>query len=146
MTEEQKKKLADLESEVKGKLEKILTADQIKQIEQMPPPGPPNDGPDGPPKGKKDGGKKGGKKDGEKKGDDKKGDKKDGDKKGDDDGPKKGKGRPEPENEQSKSDIVPSGIQWFATWDAGRAEANRTVKPILLVSAAPHCAGVSGIW
>lgn len=38
------------------------------------------------------------------------------------------------------------GIQWFATWESGLAEANRTGRPILLVSAAPHCAGVSGIW
>ena len=38
------------------------------------------------------------------------------------------------------------GIQWFATWDSARAEATRTGRPILLVSAAPHCAGVSGIW
>jgi hypothetical protein len=41
---------------------------------------------------------------------------------------------------------MPAGIQWFATWAAARAEAVRTGKPILLVSAAPHCAGVSGIW
>jgi hypothetical protein len=28
----------------------------------------------------------------------------------------------------------------------GLAEAKRTGKPILFVSAAPHCAGVSGMW
>ena len=39
-----------------------------------------------------------------------------------------------------------NSIQWFATLKAGLAEAQRTGKPILLVSAAPHCAGVSGIW
>jgi hypothetical protein len=38
------------------------------------------------------------------------------------------------------------GIQWFTTWEAGKAEAERTGRPILFVSAAPHCAGVSGIW
>jgi len=38
------------------------------------------------------------------------------------------------------------GVQWFATWDSAWAEAARTRRPILLVSAAPHCAGVSGIW
>ena len=37
-------------------------------------------------------------------------------------------------------------IQWFATLDRGLAEAKRTGKPILLVSGAPHCAGVSGMW
>jgi hypothetical protein len=37
-------------------------------------------------------------------------------------------------------------IQWYATLDRGLAEAKRTGKPILLVSGAPHCAGVSGMW
>jgi hypothetical protein len=39
-----------------------------------------------------------------------------------------------------------AGIQWFATWESGVAEAKSTGQPILLVSAAPHCAGVPGIW
>ncbi|HJZ93962.1 MAG TPA: hypothetical protein VKE40_24015 [Gemmataceae bacterium] len=39
-----------------------------------------------------------------------------------------------------------AAIQWFTTWEAGEAEAGRTGRPILFVSAAPHCAGVSGIW
>ncbi len=39
-----------------------------------------------------------------------------------------------------------AGIQWFAIWESGLREARRTGRPILLVSAAPHCAGVSGIW
>lgn len=38
------------------------------------------------------------------------------------------------------------GIQWFTTWESAKAEAARTSRPILLVSAAPHCGGVSGIW
>lgn len=38
------------------------------------------------------------------------------------------------------------GIQWFATLERGLAEAKRAGKPILFVSAAPHCAGVSGMW
>jgi hypothetical protein len=37
-------------------------------------------------------------------------------------------------------------IQWYATLDRGLAEAKRTGRPILLVSDAPHCAGVSGMW
>jgi hypothetical protein len=37
-------------------------------------------------------------------------------------------------------------IAWFGTWEAGLAEAKRTNRPILLVSAAPHCHGVPGIW
>jgi len=39
-----------------------------------------------------------------------------------------------------------ASIQWYATLDRGLAEAKRTGKPILFVSAAPHCAGVSGMW
>jgi hypothetical protein len=38
------------------------------------------------------------------------------------------------------------GIQWFATLERGLAEARRTGKPILFLSAAPHCGGISGIW
>jgi ABC-type sugar transport system substrate-binding protein len=38
------------------------------------------------------------------------------------------------------------GIQWFTSWEAAKAEAAKTGRPILLVSAAPHCAGVSGLW
>ena len=40
----------------------------------------------------------------------------------------------------------PVGIAWYATWESGLAEAKRTGRPILLLAAAPHCAGVSGIW
>jgi hypothetical protein len=43
----------------------------------------------------------------------------------------------------NKSEVL---IQWFATLDRGLVEAKRTGKPILFVSAAPHCAGVSGMW
>ena len=45
-----------------------------------------------------------------------------------------------------RADRPAGGIQWFATLDSARAEAERTGRPILLVSAAPHCSGVSGIW
>ena len=44
---------------------------------------------------------------------------------------------------------VPSaqgGIVWYGTLRAGVAEARRTNRPILLISAAPHCHNVSGIW
>ena len=37
-------------------------------------------------------------------------------------------------------------IQWFGTLERGLAEADRTGKPILLVSGAPHCSGVPGMW
>lgn len=39
-----------------------------------------------------------------------------------------------------------AAIPWYATLSRGLAEAKRTGKPILFVSAAPHCAGVSGMW
>ena len=38
------------------------------------------------------------------------------------------------------------GIQWFATWESGKREAERSGRPIMLVSAAPHAGGVSGCW
>lgn len=42
--------------------------------------------------------------------------------------------------------LAGGGIQWIGTLDAGLAEATRTNRPILLVSAAPHCHEVPGIW
>jgi hypothetical protein len=101
LTREQREEISKLESEVKARLEKILTDEQKKKIETLRPPGP-----GGPPR---DGGKPG-------------------------------------KKESPKTGAAPAGIQWFATWESGLCEAQRTAKPILLVSAAPHCAGVSGIW
>jgi hypothetical protein len=37
-------------------------------------------------------------------------------------------------------------IAWFASWESGLAEAQRTNRPILLMSAAPQCHGVPGMW
>ena len=37
-------------------------------------------------------------------------------------------------------------IQWFGTWKGGLAEAQRTQRPIFLISAAPECHSVPGIW
>ncbi len=39
-----------------------------------------------------------------------------------------------------------AGIQWFGTLDGGMEEAKRTGKPILLMSAAPQCHNISGVW
>ena len=39
-----------------------------------------------------------------------------------------------------------AAIQWYATWDSGLAAAKATGRPILLVSAAPHCHEAPGIW
>ncbi|HET6382084.1 MAG TPA: hypothetical protein VFJ58_01725 [Armatimonadota bacterium] len=38
------------------------------------------------------------------------------------------------------------GIQWFTRLKDGLAEAKRTGKPILYLSAAPSCGGVPGVW
>lgn len=37
-------------------------------------------------------------------------------------------------------------IGWYGTLQSGLAAARQNGKPILLVSAAPQCLGVSGIW
>ena len=51
LTEDQQKQIAALEAEVKAKLEKILTPEQLQQLKQMRPPGRPGGtgggGPDG---------------------------------------------------------------------------------------------------
>ena len=38
------------------------------------------------------------------------------------------------------------GIQWFTHLKDGLAEAKRTGRPILFLSAAPSCGGVPGVW
>ena len=47
---------------------------------------------------------------------------------------------------QGREGTPAGGIAWYASLESGLREAKRTGKPILLVAAAPHCAGVSGIW
>ena len=37
-------------------------------------------------------------------------------------------------------------IAWHGTWEGGLAEAQRTGKPIMLVSAVPQCHSVPGVW
>ncbi len=133
LSDEQNKQLDQLEKEVKERLLKILTDTQKTKLEELrkrrpggpggpggaggPPRGGPGGGPGGPPPAGPD-------------------------------------GPPRPDRDQPpaeappvvKADATSSGIAWFATWKSGLAEAQRTGKPIFLVSAAPHCGGVSGIW
>ena len=59
---------------------------------------------------------------------------------------KDGEKKDKKDKDNVRMDRPAGGIQWFATLDSARAEAKRTGRPILLVSAAPHCSGVSGIW
>ena len=51
---------------------------------------------------------------------------------------------PEPYREIASE--YPAGVAWWGTWDGALSEAKRTGKPILLLSAAPHCHVVPGIW
>lgn len=117
LTKQQQAEIARLEQEVRARLSKILTAEQKKKVENFRPRGPRRPG--GPPRGRPDRPPPG----------------RDGD-------------RPErpdaPGKEATKN--TAAGIQWFATWESGLSAARRTGRPILLVSAAPHCAGVSGTW
>ncbi len=39
-----------------------------------------------------------------------------------------------------------TGIAWFGTWERGFRVAKATGRPILLLSAAPQCHGISGLW
>ncbi|MDA1053745.1 MAG: hypothetical protein O3C40_25130 [Planctomycetota bacterium] len=40
----------------------------------------------------------------------------------------------------------PARIAWYGQLKDGLAEAQRTGRPILLVSGAPQCHGVPGVW
>lgn len=57
--------------------------------------------------------------------------------------------KPDPDAQalmQASPSPLPESIAWYTDLDAGLAEAKRTGKPILLMSAAPSCSGVSGVW
>ena len=41
---------------------------------------------------------------------------------------------------------VSTGIAWYGVLSDGLKEAKRTGKPILLITAAPQCSGVPGMW
>jgi hypothetical protein len=154
LTDEQQEQLARLERETKDRLLKILTPEQRKKLQEGRPRGP--RGPGGPPDGP------GGRRRGAGGGDAPPG------REGkrtpppppDEDGgpPERGRrperpDRPEPpppperpDRDEARGASEAGGIQWFATWESGLREAKRTGRPILLVSAAPHCAGVPGVW
>lgn len=131
LSEEQLKQISDLEIDVKAKLTKILSAGQVKKIEASKGLGK-MDGKDG--KGKDGKGKEGKDKEGKGAGD-----------QGKDGGaPDKKSSQPRPDMDSKLQ--KPSQIQWYASLDGGLKEAQRTGLPIFLLSAAPHCAGVSGTW
>ena len=49
-------------------------------------------------------------------------------------------------NERTVGYRPDGGIVWFGTLKVGLAEAKRTNRPLLIMSAVPECHGVSGIW
>ena len=115
LTEDQEKKIADLEKDVRAKLMNILTDDQKQQLKDLADKG--GKGPkDGPPE------------------------------KGDKGGKGKDKGKGKGDGVETKVTGAHTGIQWYATWGSAKAEAKASGRPIFLVSATPHCAGVSGTW
>jgi hypothetical protein len=52
-------------------------------------------------------------------------------------------GQPHPD-ESAKS--LPSGIAWYGVLTDGITDAKATNRPIMLLAAAPQCAGVPGMW
>jgi len=152
LTDEQQTQLHELEKEVREQVMKMLTGEQKAKLKRLQ-----NRGPDGPPDGRGEppdrrgaprregrqdrGGPPRGEGPPERGGPP------------DREGPPDRPGRPEPpdrreppDDQQSVNHAKPGAIQWFATWESGTKEARRSGRPILLVSAAPHCAGVPGVW
>lgn len=46
----------------------------------------------------------------------------------------------------SQLDIGDPGIAWYTTWESGKAEAERSGRAIMFVSAATQCNGISGVF
>ncbi|MAG63044.1 hypothetical protein CMO84_05920 [Candidatus Woesearchaeota archaeon] len=40
----------------------------------------------------------------------------------------------------------PPSVAWMGSWEQAKAEAARTKRPIMVMSAAPHCRAVPGKW
>jgi hypothetical protein len=120
LTEEQENRLRELENEIKDRVMQILSSDQKKMLDRLQ-----RRGPAGP--RQLDRRLPGG---------------------GDEPSqpPPRGERQEPPVQESAAPQTSTNGIQWFATWESGLREAQRSGRPMLLVSAAPHCAGVPGIW
>jgi hypothetical protein len=134
LTPEQQKQLHDLEKEVRDRVMKMLTSEQKEKLKRLQrrggPPGGRGDAPDRrrPPRGEGPPDRGGPP-----------------DRDGPPDRPERREPEP-PDDRQLLQDAKSQAIQWFATWQSGLKEAQRSGRPILLVSAAPHCAGVPGVW
>ena len=48
--------------------------------------------------------------------------------------------------QSAASESIPAGIAWYGVLTDGIADAKATNRPILMLSAAPQCAGVPGMW
>lgn len=47
---------------------------------------------------------------------------------------------------RAESPFLAPGIAWIPTWNQGIEEARHTGKPMLVMSAAPQCHNVPGVW
>jgi hypothetical protein len=149
-----------LEKEVQGKLMSILTDEQKQKLKTLRPPGPPRRGMDrGDDRGGFGRGPQGDRPGGSDRGDDGgfgrgRPPQGDGPPRDDDRGPPPDDLGGPPANlglslgsgQRGPSSTQTDSIQWYPTWDSGLRAARENGKPILLVSAAPHCAGIPGIW
>ncbi len=111
LSADQESQLNELESEVRGRLDKILTADQKRQLDEMRERGPvrppePNSPATQDPAAKPVGN----------------------------------------EPPAPAEGGATGSIQWFTTLATALSEARRTNRPILFLTAAPHCSGVPGTW
>ena len=118
LTPAQERQIQELERDLRTKVMRILTPEQLRKLRDVRPPHERG--------GAMGDDKKGGK--GGPMGDEKKG----------------GKGGPPMQVDAPPAKTAP--IAWFARWQDAVEESKRTERPILLVSAAPHCSGVSGVW
>src|SRR5262249_50226808 len=147
--------------EVHGKLMSILTDEQKQKLKNMRPPFPPRRGMDrGDDRGGSGRGPQGDRLRGSDRGDDEGGSGRGRPSQGD--GPPRNDARGLPPGDRggpaaelgltlssrpgASAQSATDGIQWYPTWDSGLRAARESGKPILLVSAAPHCAGIPGIW
>ncbi len=51
-----------------------------------------------------------------------------------------------PRAQDDRQPGLPAGITWYGRLQDGLQAAKLADRPILLLSAAPQCAGVSGMW
>ena len=62
-------------------------------------------------------------------------------------GPPPGGGGPRPEQlGETPADLGAAGIVWYPILEDGLAEAKRTNRPILFMSVASQCGGISGVF